>query len=167
MRTSQQGIDLIKEFEGFSKRAYLCPGLVWTIGYGHTKGVKPEDVVTEREAEQLLREDLQDAEGIVDHLVTAKIDQKQFDALVSLVYNIGTGNFHKSTIRRLINEGCWDIKKLEHAWMIWNKSKGKVLKGLVRRREAEFNLFCDCFQNGNSHQQVTTDKGKLNESNAQ
>ena len=141
MRTSQKGIDLIKEFEGFRKEAYLCPGLVWTIGYGHTRGVHEGDKITEREAEMLLREDLEEAEYVVDRLITAEIDQNQFDALVSLVYNIGSGNFHKSTIRRLINEGCWDIARLEHAWKMWNKSNGRVLKGLVRRREAEFELY--------------------------
>lgn len=141
MKTSQKGIDLIKEFEGFRKEAYLCPGLVWTIGYGHTKGVRQGDVITEREAEQFLRENLQDAEDIVDRMITAEIDQNQFDALVSLVYNIGSGNFHDSTIRRLINEGCLDIRKLEHAWKMWKKSRGKTLSGLIRRREAEFNLY--------------------------
>lgn len=141
MKTGQKGIDLIKEFEGFRSKAYLCPAGVWTIGYGHTRGVGPTDVIDEKRAEELLRGDLREAEEGISRLVIAEIDQYQFDALVSLVYNIGLGNFHQSTIRRLINEGCWDIVKLEKAWKMWNKAGGRVLRGLVRRREAEFNLY--------------------------
>lgn len=141
MKTSQQGIDLIKEFEGFRKEAYLCPGLVWTIGYGHTRGVRQGDVISESKAEEFLRGDLEEVESIVGHMITVEIDQNQFDALVSLVYNIGSGNFYDSTIRRLINKECWDITKLEHAWKMWKRGGGKTLPGLVRRREAEFNLY--------------------------
>lgn len=141
MRTSQKGIDLIKEFEGFRKTAYLCPGGVWTIGYGHTKGVKVGDEIDERKAEQFLREDLRETEVAINRMITVEIDQNQFDALVSLVYNIGSGNFYDSTIRRLINERCLDIKKIEHAWKMWIRAGGRVLKGLIRRRNTEFELY--------------------------
>ena len=141
MKTSQAGIDLIKHFEGFRKEAYLCPGGVWTIGYGHTRGVRRGDVITERQAEDFLRKDLEEAEFIVEDLISEPLLQNQFDALVSLVYNIGSGNFHDSTIRRLINGKCTEVRKLEHAWKMWKKGGGRTLPGLVRRREAEFNLF--------------------------
>ena len=141
MKTSQAGIDLIKHFEGFRKEAYLCPGGVWTIGYGHTRGVRGGDVITERQAEEFLRKDLNEAEFIVEDLISEPLLQNQFDALVSLVYNIGSGNFHDSTIRRLINAKCTEVRKLEHAWKMWKKSQGVTLSGLIRRREAEFNLY--------------------------
>lgn len=142
MRTGQEGIDLIKEFEGFRDEAYLCPGSVWTIGYGHTKGVKPGDKITEVEAEYYLRYDIGDAEQAVNSLINVPIQQWQFDALVSLVYNIGSGNFCSSTIRRLVNEGCQDRNKIFHAFKMWKKSNGRVLSGLIRRREAEARLYC-------------------------
>lgn len=141
MRTSQKGIDLIKEFEGYSERAYMCAGGKYTIGYGHTRGVEPGDTCTREQAERYLREDLQDAEEAVMALVSVPLTQNQFDMLVSLVYNIGYGNFYDSTIRRVINLKISDKEEYRRAWMMWVKSRGKVLKGLVRRREVEFKLF--------------------------
>jgi len=141
MKTSKEGIDLIKEFEGFRKNAYLCPGGVWTIGYGHTRGVRAGDSILESEAEDLLKEDLREAEEAVSHLVSTPLRQSQFDALVSLVYNIGSGNFCTSTIRKVINYKISDINEYRKAWMMWVKSRGKKLKGLERRRAAEFELF--------------------------
>ena len=141
MRTSQQGIDLIKEFEGFSERVYLCPGGVYTIGYGHTRGVQIGDTCTREKAEEYLRDDLKDTEETIEALIEVPLTQNQFDALVSLVYNIGSGNFYDSTIRRVINCKVTDKEEYRRAWMMWVKSKGKVLKGLVRRREAEYKLF--------------------------
>lgn len=141
MKTSQKGIDLIKEFEGFRSKAYLCPGGIWTIGYGHTKGVRPNDIVTQRQAEDLLRKDLIECESAVNNLIKVNITQNQFDALVSLVYNIGVGNFVDSTVRKLINQQCLDISRIEHAWCMWKRAGGRTLSGLMRRREAEFKLF--------------------------
>lgn len=141
MRTSQRGIDLIKEFEGFSERVYLCPGGVYTIGYGHTRGVQIGDTCTREKAEEYLRDDLKDTEEAIEALITVPLTQNQFDALVSLVYNIGSGNFYDSTIRRVINCKVADREEYRRAWMMWVKSKGKILKGLVRRREAEYKLF--------------------------
>lgn len=141
MEVSKEGIELIKEFEGFCERAYLCPGLKWTIGYGHTQGVQPGDVVTEEKAEELLKRDLKDAEEAVSHLITVPLRQNQFDALVSLVYNIGSGNFFDSTIRKVINYKVSDINEYRLAWMKWVRAGGKKLKGLERRRAAEFELF--------------------------
>lgn len=143
MRTSQRGIDLIKEFEGYSERAYMCAGGKYTIGYGHTRGVEPGDTCTREQAERYLREDLQDAEEAVMALISVPLTQNQFDMLVSLVYNIGSGNFYDSTIRRVINLKISDKEEYRRAWMMWVKSRGKVLKGLVRRRETEFKLFSE------------------------
>ncbi len=141
MRTSQKGIDLIKEFEGYSERVYLCPGGVYTIGYGHTKGVQVGDTCTREKAEEYLKDDLRDTEEAVLDLVDVPLTQNQFDALVSLVYNIGSGNFYDSTIRKVINYKVGDMEEYRRAWMMWVKAQGRVLKGLVRRREAEFKLF--------------------------
>ena len=141
MKTSQKGIDLIKEFEGYSERVYMCAGGKYTIGYGHTRGVEIGDTCTREQAEKYLREDLQDAEESVQALITVPLSQNQFDALVSLVYHIGAGNFYDSTIRKVINLNIGDIEEYRRAWMMWVKSRGKVLKGLVRRREAEFKMF--------------------------
>ena len=141
MKTSQRGIDLIKEFEGYSERVYMCPGGVYTIGYGHTRGVGPGDTCTREKAEEYLRLDVVEAEETIDTLINVPLSQNQFDALVSLVYNIGSGNFYDSTIRKVINCKVSDPEEYRKAWMMWVKSKGKVLKGLVRRREAEYKLF--------------------------
>lgn len=142
MKTSQRGIDLIKEFEGYSERVYMCDGGKYTIGYGHTRGVEPGDTCTREQAEEYLRMDVVEAEETIEALVKVPLTQNQFDALVSLVYNIGSGNFYDSTIRRVINNNVSDINEYRKAWMMWVKSKGKILKGLERRRIAEFNLFC-------------------------
>ena len=141
MKTSQEGIDLIKEFEGYSERVYMCAGGKYTIGYGHTRNVEPGDTCTREQAEEFLRQDLVDAEETIEALVKVPLTQNQFDALVSLVYNIGSGNFYSSTIRRVVNCKIGDPEEYRKAWMMWVKSKGKVLKGLVRRREAEYKLF--------------------------
>lgn len=141
MRISDRGLEIIKEFEGFRARAYMCPAGVWTIGYGHTRGVKAGDVVTEQQATELLRNDAKEAEEVVTDLVKVELSQWQFDALVSLVYNIGSGNFCNSTIRRLINEGCDDEDRLRHAWCMWKRAGSRTLSGLIRRREKEFKLF--------------------------
>lgn len=141
MRISDRGLEIIKEFEGFRARAYICPAGVWTIGYGHTRGVKAGDVVTEQQATELLRNDAKEAEEAVTDLVKVELSQWQFDALVSLVYNIGSGNFYNSTICRLLNEGCDDEDRLRHAWCMWKRAGGRTLSGLIRRREKEFKLF--------------------------
>lgn len=142
MKTSQRGIDLIKEFEGYSERVYMCAGGKYTIGYGHTRGVEPGDTCTREQAEEYLRMDVVEAEETIEALVKVPLTQNQFDALVSLVYNIGSGNFYDSTIRRVINNNVSDINEYRKAWLMWVKSKGKILKGLERRRIAEYNLFC-------------------------
>lgn len=142
MKTSDKGIALIKKFEGFRKKAYLCPAGVWTIGYGHTDGVQRGDNITAEGAEALLREDLELAEFTVNTVARAArgLSQCQFDALVSFVYNVGRGNFHKSTLRRLVIANP-DNLAIRGEFLKWNKGGGQVLEGLSRRREAEARMY--------------------------
>ena len=140
MRIGPKGIALVKEFEGLRLEAYMpTPDDVPTLGYGHTKGVKMGDTCTEAEADAFLRQDVEWAEECVDNQVKVPLQQEEFDALVSLVFNIGCGNFAGSTLLRKLNDsdydGCSDEFKR------WSKQKGKVLNGLVRRRFAEAKLF--------------------------
>lgn len=139
MKTSQAGIDLIKEFEGVRLAAYRCPAGVPTIGYGHTKGVEMGDTVTVIEAEELLREDLEVFENGVNKLVEVPLEQHQFDALVSFAFNLGLGNLKNSTLLRLLNQGLYT--DAANQLTRWNRAGGQVLAGLVRRRSAERRMF--------------------------
>lgn len=139
MRTSQQGLDLIKSFEGLRLSAYKCPADVWTIGYGTTAGVKPGHVITQERAEELLREDVAKVEAQVLRVIKVPLKQGQFDALVSFTYNLGAGNLASSTLARLLNAG--DYMGAAAQFDRWNKAGGKVLKGLVSRRAAERAMF--------------------------
>jgi len=132
--------DLIKEAEGLELKAYLCPANVWTIGYGHTgDDVWPGLVITLAEAEALLTKDLKRFEGYIDKYVKVPLTQNQFDALVSFVYNIGAQAFIESTLLKKLNAG--DYEGAAAQFPRWNKAKGKVLAGLVKRREKELKLF--------------------------
>lgn len=144
MKTSIIGRNLIKTFEGYRENAYLDPVGIWTIGYGHTGGVKEGDTVTEAGADALLQQDLKAAENTVN-ATGLKLSQLQFDALVSLVYNIGSGNFNNSTLYKRLKESTKPRQELEKWWKAWNKAKGKTLKGLVRRREAEYIMYSKGF----------------------
>ena len=137
--TSQRGIDLIKRWEGFRDRAYLCPGNVWTIGYGHTKNVYQGMCISKEQAEQLLREDLKHFEASVIQLVTVKLNQAQFDALVSFTFNVGVYAFKKSTLLRLVNQE--NFLEAANQFDRWVNANGKKLPGLVKRREEEKQLF--------------------------
>ncbi|MBO5419981.1 MAG: lysozyme [Bacteroidales bacterium] len=139
MKTSHKGIALIKEFEGLRLKAYKCPGGVWTIGYGHTAGVRPEMVITEAQAEEFLKEDLFSCENAVNNQKLS-INQNQFDALVSLIYNIGIGNFQKSTLLRKARVNPNDNSIMDE-FLKWVYSKGRVLPGLQRRRLREMKLY--------------------------
>ena len=140
MKTSQYGIDLIKHFEGCELKAYKCPAGVWTIGYGHTKGVQPGDEWSEDHADHMLQVELEEYEGYVDKYVTAPLGQNQFDALVSWTYNLGGGNLSASTMLKVLNAGEYD--EVPNQMLRWNKAGGKVLEGLTRRRQAEADMFC-------------------------
>src|ERR1044071_7728597 len=104
MQTSQDGINLIKEFEGCELDAYQDTGGVWTIGYGHTIGVCQGMSISQIEADLYLADDLKAYEGYVEHYVTAPISQHQFDALVSFTYNLGPGTLHRSDVLQYVNE---------------------------------------------------------------
>lgn len=141
---SNIGLNLIKLFEGLELRAYDDGIGVWTIGYGTIKypngvRVKKGDTCTEAQATEYMRNDLKTFISDVNRLVTKKINQNQFDALVSFIYNLGTTNFASSTLLKKLNSGDFTGAALE--FRRWNKAGGKVMNGLTRRREAEANLF--------------------------
>lgn len=136
---SERGLDLTREFEGCRLQAYQDTGLVWTIGYGHTKGVKSGDECDMKQAVQWLREDVQEAVDAVNRLVKVKINQAQFDALVDFVFNLGAGAFAKSTLLRMLN--AYDYVGATAQFARWNKDNGKVVAGLTRRRAAEAKMF--------------------------
>jgi lysozyme len=138
--TSQAGIDLIKHFEGFRSKPYKCPAGVWTIGYGTTNAINSGTLpITEAEAENMLKSDLDRFERSVLKLVTVPVSQNEFDALVSFTYNLGEGNLKKSTLLRRLNSD--DKASAAEEFLKWNKAGGKVLNGLVKRREAERKMF--------------------------
>lgn len=140
MKTSQRGIDLIKSFEGCELSAYQDSVGVWTIGYGHTVGVKKGDKITQAKADKMLSEDLAIYEQGVQSMVKRTLTQGQFDALVSFSFNVGLGALGRSTLLRLLNSGDWQAASQQFAR--WNKAGGRILTGLTRRREAERKLFC-------------------------
>lgn len=139
MRTSQRGINLIKSFESLRLEAYRCPAGIYTIGYGHTAGVRRGDVIDERRAEQLLADDLKKFEAVVNRECPG-INQNQFDALVSFTFNLGETNLRKSTLLKCVKANS-DGQNIYTEFLRWNKSKGEVLPGLIRRRKAEADLY--------------------------
>lgn len=140
MKTSQKGIDLIKKHEGCKLEAYLCPAGVPSIGYGHTKNVFLGTTITQAEAEALLREDLSYCESAVIRLVKKPINQNQFDALVSFVFNIGEGKFKTSTLLKVINNDPNDYA-IKPQFQRWIFADGKTLPGLIDRRNEEAKLY--------------------------
>ena len=151
MRTSERGVALIKRFEGRRLGAYRDVAGIWTIGYGHTgPDVTPGDLITPERAEELLRQDLLRFERGVRERVSVPLNQNQFDALVSLAFNIGLDAFGRSTVRRRLNRH--DLKSAAEAFLMWKLADldrdGKtepheVSPGLKRRREAERALFLE------------------------
>lgn len=131
--------ELIKSFEGLELEAYLCPANIWTIGYGHTGDVKEGDTITKAEADELLEKDLEKFRGGVNRCVKVPVNENQFGALVSFAYNVGIGSLQSSTLLKLLNAGDYDAAADQ--FPRWNKSGGKVLTGLTRRREAERAVF--------------------------
>lgn len=139
MKISLEGLGLIKKFEGCELEAYKCAAGVWTIGYGSTKEVKEGDTLTQGEADYLLKYEMDEYEGYVNDMVKVDLNQNQFDALVSWVFNLGPSNLSSSTLLTRINNKDW--KDVPNQIKRWNKAGGKVLEGLIRRREAEALLF--------------------------
>lgn len=141
MKTGHKGIALIKQFEGLRLEAYLDPIGIPTIGYGHTQGVEMGDRITEAEAENYLRSDLEIGENELNRLEVA-LNQNQFDALSSFIFNLGIGNFRRSTLlKKVLNNPC--DTSIGHEFMRWVYAGGVVLKGLERRRRAEYELYKD------------------------
>ena len=139
METSNEGISLIQKFEGCELEAYQCSAGVWTIGYGHTKDVVEGMTITKEQAEQMLVDELHEYENYINEYVTVALSQNQFDALVSWVYNLGPANLKVSTMLKVLNKGQYE--EVPAQMKRWNKAGGKVLEGLIRRREAEACLF--------------------------
>ena len=139
MKTSNEGISLIQKFEGCELEAYQCSAGVWTIGYGHTKDVVEGMTITKEQAEQMLVDELHEYENYINEYVTVALSQNQFDALVSWVYNLGPANLKASTMLKVLNSGKYEDVPAQ--MKRWNKAGGKVLEGLIRRREAEACLF--------------------------
>ena len=135
MRTSQTGIDLIKEFEGCRLDAYKCPAGVWTIGYGHTTGVTAGQKISKAQAEAYLRADLEKYEEKVEKYEDRyRWTQNEFDAMVSFAYNLGS-------IDKLTANGTRSKAVIAEKILLYNKAGGKVLAGLTKRRQAEQELF--------------------------
>ena len=141
MRISKQGLDFIKSFEGLRLKAYWDKdGKVWTIGWGHTRGVKQGMVITKAQAEQFLADDLAPIERhLTADLGEDGVLQCQFDALCSFCFNLGIGAYMKSTLRKYVKAGRDDEADREFAK--WVHAGGRVLPGLVRRRKAEAELY--------------------------
>ncbi len=137
---SDAGLALTKEFEGLRLEAYRDSGSIWTIGYGHTgRDVRPERRVSEFEAEVLLRTDLRDAIACVNRAVDVEIAQHEFDALVDFCYNVGRGNFERSSLLGKVN--LEDFAGATVQFGLWVNVDMKPVAGLVRRRAAEAAMF--------------------------
>ena len=143
MKISQAGIDLIRRFEGCKLKPYLCPAGYWTVGYGHVIGngkTKPEkQLYTQEEVNELLRTDLARFEQGVLRYCPVHLTQFEFDSLVSFSFNLGLGVLQRSTLRRKILRQ--DKQAAARNILKYNKAGGQVLKGLTRRREAEYRMF--------------------------
>lgn len=141
MRMSDYAFSRLKEFEGLRLTAYRCAGGKWTIGYGHTKGVREGMRIDERTASRLLEEDVEYFESFLAKEPYAEdITQGQWDALVDFLFNLGVGNFLSSTLRKRIIEDV-DHNDIPNQFRRWNKAGGKVLMGLVKRREWEAQMY--------------------------
>lgn len=156
MKVSQKCVEMIKHHEGVRTKPYQCPALLWTVGVGHV--IVPEHgrlkleerknlpipdgwnrVVPMGEVDDILKKDLARFESGVSRLCPVSLTQGQFDALVSFSFNVGLGNLQRSTIRMKVNRG--DMQGAAEAFLDWTKAGGKVLKGLVNRRNDERALF--------------------------
>ena len=145
MEVNKAGKDLIKRFEGCKLKAYKCPAGLWTIGYGNTfyedgTKVKEGDVITQERAEQLFDLIVNDFAEQVDALVKSNVTENNFAAIVSFTFNVGVGNLKKSTLLKKVNANPKD-KTIPAEMKKWVRANGEVLKGLVRRREAEAKLY--------------------------
>jgi lysozyme len=139
MTTSRKGLQLIKDFEGLRLGSYKCPAGVWTIGYGHTKGVRQGQVIDQMRADDMLIEDIAPIERLLNS-IGINFRQEQFDALVSWIFNLGQGSFKNSTILKRIMDNADDTEIADQI-IRWVYASGKILTGLKKRRIAEANMF--------------------------
>jgi lysozyme len=145
MKVNAEGYALIKKFEGCRLKAYLCPANVWTIGYGNTfyengMKVKEGDVITQQRAEELAKFIIDQFAVTIEPFIQKPLTDNQFSACVSLAYNIGTSGFKRSSVFKKLNINPND-PTIADSFKLWNKGGGKVLAGLVKRREAEIALY--------------------------
>jgi lysozyme len=145
MEVNKAGKDLIKRFEGCKLKAYKCPAGLWTISWGLTfypdgTKVKEGDVITQQQAEDYFNAIVDDFAKKVDALIKSNVTDNNFSALVSFAYNVGMGNFQRSTLLRKVNANPKD-KTILAEFKKWTRANGEVLKGLVRRRDAEAKLY--------------------------
>ena len=139
MQLSKTGIELLKHFEGCKLKAYQDSVGVWTIGYGHTKGIYEGLEITQSEAEKMLQDELPEYEGYITDKVVPMLQQHEYDALVCWVYNLGPTNLSSSTMLKKLNAG--EFKEVPFQMKRWDKAGGQPLLGLTRRRNAEALLF--------------------------
>ena len=139
MNTSQKGLDLIKKYEGCKLYAYRCPAGVLTIGYGHIKGGKAGQAITQAQAEQFLREDIRPLETLLNDM-RLNFKQNQFDALISWIFNLGAANFKSSTMYKKIIAHADDLD-ITDQMVKWYNAAGRPLLGLKKRRVEEANMF--------------------------
>ena len=145
MKVNSEGYALIKKFEGCRLKAYLCPANVWTIGYGNTfyengMKVKEGDVISQQRAEELAKFIIDQFAVTIEPFIQKPLTDNQFSACVSLAYNIGTSGFKRSSVFKKLNINPND-PTIADSFKLWNKGGGKVLAGLVKRREAEIALY--------------------------
>lgn len=139
MKINAKGIEIIKASESKHNTAYLCPASIPTIGWGHTKGVRLGDFASDNQCEKFLIEDLENAENFINKL-GLKINENQFSALVSFTFNVGVGNFSKSTLLKKVKANPNDLS-ISNEFTKWNRGGGKVLNGLIIRRKKELDLY--------------------------
>ena len=141
MKISEDGLELIKKFEGCETTAYQDSVGVWTIGFGHTKGVEEGQTCSIEDAESMLADEMDEYEGYINNMVKVELQQHEFDALVAWVYNLGPTNLSESTMLKVLNGGQFD--RVPDEMNRWTRAGGKILEGLVRRRQAESLMFQD------------------------
>ena len=139
MKASGNAINLIKTFEGCRYRAYDCPAGVCTIGYGHTEGVYSGMTISQDDADRFLAQDIEKVEKAINQSILVKLNQNQFDALVSFVFNIGIQAFYRSTLLQKLNHGAFKV--IPYEMNRWTNIHGKFSKGLQNRRNKEVALF--------------------------
>ena len=139
MKISENGLELIKKFEGCETTAYQDSVGVWTIGFGHTKGVEEGQTCSIEDAESMLADEMDEYEGYINNMVKVDLQQHEFDALVAWVYNLGPTNLSESTMLKVLNGGQFD--RVPDEMNRWTRAGGEILEGLVRRRQAESLMF--------------------------